>query len=449
MQNIAILWYWVEWKSTYRFLTTKLGINPEHITILDSNVDIQTPSESMANLGQEYLVWLETYDEIWRSPWMTNHHIQELLPDWTKRASIYPKLTSQTNYFFEHTTSEIIWATGTKGKSTTVSFLYTLLSQWPRSVVLAGNIGTPVLDIIDFDDQPDIVIYELSSYMVESMPDRHIIHHGILTSLSEAHVSSHGSLQSYYDAKIKMLQLSDKKYISHQAYHSEIIPDDFFEELQKGIDKTVYIYGPQWNASFHHGIFEYKQKTICDDSSFLPLGEHMRRNVCVWLLLLKVNELKKVHFQKALKLYQPLAHRLEKIGTYNWITWVNDSFATTWNSVVACINSLWDDLQTIFLWWYDNNADPSDIIEAVLTSNIENIILFPTTWNRLRTLLWEWRFAYLETKDIVEAVQRAYDNTSEWKYAALSCGYPSFTMRDNYTHRGENFTEVVKSLAQD
>jgi len=53
------------------------------------------------------------------------------------------------------------------------------------------------------------------------------------------------------------------------------------------------------------------------------------------------------------------------------------------------------------------------------------------------------------TTDIVEAVTWAYEKTSAGKYAALSCGYPSFTMRDNYTHRGENFTEVVRSLSDE
>lgn len=449
MKNIAILWYGVEWRSTYKFLTETQWISPESITILDKNINIELPSECMANLGEEYLVWLETYDEIWRSPGMTDHHIQEVLPDRTKRASIIHKLTSQTNYFFEHTTSEIIGVTGTKGKSTTVSFLLTLLSQGPKSVVLAGNIGIPVFDTIDFADQPDIVIYEISSYMLESLPDTTKIDHWVLTSMSEAHVWSHGSLEKYYNAKIKLLDLSHKKYISHQAFYSELIPHDLFEQLSKDVDKLVYIYGPQWNASFFHGHFEYKQKTVCDDNSFKPLGEHMRWNVCVWLLMLKINGLKKIDFQKALKLYDPLPHRLESIGTYKGINWINDSFATTGNSVAACVRSLWDDLETIFLWGYDNNADPSEIVEAIQSSQIKNIILFPTTGQRLKELLGDDSYTYMETNDITKAVQWAYKNTAEWKFAALSCGYPSFTMRDNYTHRGENFTEVVRSLSDE
>jgi len=243
--------------------------------------------------------------------------------------------------------------------------------------------------------------------------------------------------------------MSKKCYIGHQAYYSEIIPADIHAELQAGMDKTTFVYGPQWVASFHNGTFEYKQKIVCDDRKFLPLGEHMRRNVTVWLFMLKINWLRKPDFVKALELYKPLPHRLEKIWTYKGITWINDSFATTASSVVACINSLGDKLETIFLWGYDNHADPSDIIEAILGSKLENIILFPTTGKKIRESLGEWRFNYLETKEIWEAVVRAYDNTSEEKYAALSCWYPSFTMRDNYTHRGENFTEVVQNLASD
>jgi len=153
--NIAILWYGVEGKSTYAYLL-KHGTNPENITILDGNPRTEIPVESMAQLWDGYLVWLESFDQIWRSPWFTRHHLSTQIDNPEKRAIIEPKLTSQTNYFFANYTGETIGVTGTKGKSTTVSFLLTLLSQWPKKVVLAGNIGTPVFDIIDLDEQPDI-----------------------------------------------------------------------------------------------------------------------------------------------------------------------------------------------------------------------------------------------------------------------------------------------------
>ena len=91
-----------------------------------------------------------------------------------------------------------------------------MLKRAGKSVVLAGNVGKPVLDQIDFDTPPEIVVYEVSSFMLESLDDfRCAI--GILTTLMPVHIREHGSYEKYIAAKCKLLSHSEYALIGHQA----------------------------------------------------------------------------------------------------------------------------------------------------------------------------------------------------------------------------------------
>lgn len=453
--NIAILWYGVEWSSTYNFLTQKKWISPSDITLLDKNTEIEIPKWAKSVLWESYLTDVTSFDQIRRSPWFTNHKLEQKV--WKDTFdNILPKLISQTSYFFQHYSGTTIAVTWTKWKSTTVSFLKTLLGLWKKSVKLVWNIWTPVLEAVDFANEPDIVIYEVSSYMLEDLWDRKHPDKAssfdiwILTSLSEAHAGSHGWLNKYISAKMKIISQSSMSYISNQAADSEYLPENIKKILEKKRENWTWtIYGVSWSAYIKQWSFYHHGKKVCSDQDFAPLWEHMRWNVSVWLLLLHLNNVTHEDFKKALALYQPLPHRLEDIWTYKQIKRYNDSFASTCHSVEACISTLWDDLETLFVWWYDNLSDITSLIQKIHQSSLKNIIIFPTTWERIKNELSKnlsKSYNILETDDIQEAIQRAYTHTSAWKSAALSCGFPSFTMWNNYVHRWENFTELVKKI---
>jgi len=272
--------------------------------------------------------------------------------------------------------------------------------------------------------------------------------YGIFTSLGEAHEDGHGSIDAYIAAKTSLLKHSKISLISDQVLSSWILPSDIQKVCEHNIHTKNWAtntYGRHWVASWSEGYFSLNGERVCTDELFDVLGEHMRRNVSVGLLLLDLNWLVIHDFQTALKDYIPLPHRLQNIGRYKEITWINDSFATTGNSVAACIRTLWEDLETLFVGWYDNWANPKLIIDAIKASYLQNIILFPTTGKLLRLSLGE-SYNYLETSDITEAITWAYKVTTPGKYAALSCWYPSFTMRDNYVHRWKDFTKNVQQI---
>lgn len=92
--------------------------------------------------------------------------------------------------------------TGTNGKTTTTSMLYAMLQAADRRAVLCGNIGDPVLALLD---QPaDLLAVELSSFQLHWAPTLRP-EAGVLLNLAEDHLDWHGSMQAYAHDKARVL----------------------------------------------------------------------------------------------------------------------------------------------------------------------------------------------------------------------------------------------------
>lgn len=441
-KRIAIVGYWIEWRSTYAFLQAQ-WVDTSSVCILDHNKDVDVPEWADCLLGENCLDTNKRFDLIFLSPWLTLKK--------RKHTALYHNhsseiVTSQIDFFLKHYDGIKIWVTWSKWKSTTATFLYQMLEYAWKSVALAWNIGTPALELFDGRELPEIVVLEVSSYMLESLQDSKF-DYAIFTSLHEAHIWSHGSVEKYVAAKMKLLEFASQAFVSMQVIDSQILTSQWRELIDEMLQNNqIELYGSAWAYVWKDGVFIVDGVIVCDDSAFAPLWDHMRWNVCSSLWVAAHLGIDSTVFELTLKHFQSLEHRLEFVWTFKGIDRYNDSFATTTDSVAAAIQTLWDWLKTIFVWWYDNGASIDTLVQAIQSSALENIILFPDTWQRLRTALGENHYSYFETNKLSEWLAWAVNQTPQWASAVLSCGFPSFTMWNNYVERWLDFKQQVRSL---
>ncbi|WP_370486315.1 UDP-N-acetylmuramoyl-L-alanine--D-glutamate ligase [Mycobacterium sp. pV006] len=92
--------------------------------------------------------------------------------------------------------------TGTNGKTTTTSMLHAMLVAAGRRSVLCGNIGDPVLALLD---QPaEVLAVELSSFQLYWAPSLRP-EAGVVLNVAEDHLDWHGSMSAYALAKARAL----------------------------------------------------------------------------------------------------------------------------------------------------------------------------------------------------------------------------------------------------
>jgi len=442
-KKIAILWFWKEGRSSLSFLQS-LWISD--ITILDKEISEWIEKISGINYisWNRYLSDLSKYDYIIKSPGISPFH--------KKIAEVKHKLISQTQIFSENYTGKIIWITGTKGKSTVATLLYTMLKAAWYDTVLVWNIWAPVLDEIDLlsHEVHDFVVYEMSSYMLQDfIPNLYIWY---FNNVYPCHLDWHTSLEIYKNAKKNIVKWAT----------ISVIQEEFKEEFSEINKKNIiYFDGDQKYKYIEAGFYIWNELVFWTDEIWLK-WEHNKKNILGVITILDVilqdskNISKLLH--DILPKFKGLPHRIEIIGEYEWIIFVDDAIATTPESTIAAIKSFDWPIQTLFLGWEDSWFDFKTIRETILRSNIQNIIGFPDTSEKIFPEIlhrdYEVPFEmeidgmilqFLKTRSMKSWVDFAYKTTFPGRVALLSCAAPSFSLWKNYIEKANEFRKEVVS----
>jgi len=434
--KIAILWFWLEGRSTFTFLTTKLWVSPWDITILDENLSLEIPKGILSILGEKCYDSLINFDLIRKSPWITNHIIKTKLSTLSDFDLFCNALTSQTQYFFDYYTGIKIWITGTKGKSTVCTVTHMMMQEAWFDVALVGNVWKPVLDEINFSKPPAYVVYEMSSFMIESL-DEFSLDIWLFNNIYSTHTTEHNWFKNYVQAKTRVLSNSKQSLIWDQG----------FSELMKlwyaWLLDSCIVYWSEWMYTFSDNTFYRNLEELWNDAWMLLLGHHNRMNVCWVFGIADLLDIDPKHLFSVLKQFWWLEHRVEMVWEFGWITWVNDSIATTPQATAAALDTFTDTIDTLFYGWIEWEYSHSIIIERIKKYQIRNIILFPDTGHHIKQWLDE-SYTLFETRSMQEAVAFAKKHTKKWGIALLSCWSPSFSCWSSLKEKWWQFKQFIK-----
>lgn len=152
-------------------------------------LDIVTASPDAAVLG--------AFDVIVKSP-----GISAYTPALLAAQQSGARVTSGTALWFgEHPQARVIGVTATKGKSTTSALIAHGLRALGRVTALAGNIGLPLLDLLDPPRAPVWWVVELSSFQTREAGPLAV---GVVGNLYEEHLDWHGTRERYWDDKLAL-----------------------------------------------------------------------------------------------------------------------------------------------------------------------------------------------------------------------------------------------------
>lgn len=438
-KNIAILGFGKEGKSTYNFIRR---YSNQTLTILDKN-DILKNNEYLKedkNLkiitGDTYLNNLEQYDLIIKAPGIALLDID--------LKNIEDKLTSQLELILEINKKNIIGITGTKGKSTTTSLLYNIIKDQNENTFLLGNIGNPILDYIEKFNEESILVIEMSSHQLEFVHQSP--HIGVILNLYQDHLDHTGTLEKYHNDKMHMFKYQDESDIG--------IYDGQNEYLINLVNKNNYkskLYNFKVNEKadiyVENNKIYYNNEMIYDGNQQRNLiGSHNLKNIMVTLLITKLLNLDLEKATKVVNKFNPLEHRLERVGTYNNITYFNDTIATIPEATINGINGL-GNVDTLIFGGMDRNIDYSKFIEFLKTSNITNLIGLPETGHKICKILKEKNtnknIYIVETID--EAVDIADKQTKKNHICLLSPAASSYNKFKNFEEKGNYYKNVIKN----
>ncbi len=408
-KKILILGLGKEGKDTFKFLRK---LFPERILgVGDKNEKLaRQDKKTKWHLGDDYLKALKQYDVIIKSPGIS---LKTIKPFITKRQ----KITSQTEIFFDNCPGIIVGITATKGKSTTTSLIYEILKQSGLKAHLVGNIGKPVLNLLSSATKKDIYVYELSSHQLFNLRKSPQI--AVFLNVFPEHLDYYKSFKEYVEAKANITKHQTKR--DFLVYNSS-------SKLVRDIAKKS------------------KAKKIPIKGEYYELNRTAAREVG------KIFKVPGQKITKAIRSFKSLPHRLELVGTFKGITFYNDALSTIPETTIYALDFLGNNVQTIILGGFDRGLDFKNLAEKVLKSKIDNVILFPTTgqriWQEIIKLGKEKLPKHFFADNMLEAVKISYQQTKKGKICLLSTASPSFSIFKDYKEKGNLFKKYVKQYGK-
>ena len=425
--NIAILGFGREGNSTYNFI--RKHNKTIHLTILDEKeieLDDEYASYKKYN-GEEDL---KEYDLIIKTPGIA-------IPTFSKETR--DRITSQMELLLEVNRKNMVGITGTKGKSTTSSLIYTILKDQLEDVYLVGNIGVPVLDLIDDYKENTIVVAEMSSHQLETV--KQSPHIGIILNLYQDHLDHTGGIEEYHKAKMNIIKYQDKDDYAIVNNDNEYLQKQDFSKIISNILKV----STEEKAS----IYLQDNNIYIDDKLLLKKdelktnlqGEHNLKNIMFALLVANIYNLDLNKTLDSISKFKPLEHRMEYVGKYKDIIFYNDVIATIPEATINACNTL-KDVNTLIFGGMDRDIDYTKLVEYLNNSNIKHLICMPSTGHKLIPLLDKEKVIKVETLE--EAVDKAYEVTEKEKICLLSPAAASYEYFKNFEEKGKRYKELVR-----
>lgn len=421
-RSVLIAGYGREGQSSYKLLKSLFPAR---------EFDIAHNNEEIASL-----LGKNRYDLILKSPGIPTAFFDGLCE---------PKsLTSQTDLFLQVYGDICVGITGTKGKSTTTSLVFSALQERGRgNVILAGNIGIPLFDIVPQLDTESVVVTEFSCHQLENI--HRGPHIGILLNLFQEHLDHYPSYEAYKMAKMQIgLKQREGDMFIYCSDNDEL--SELVEIHQNEFRSDVVAYS----------LSEAKKLRFLDSAMDHLHGDHNLGNSLAAWLAVRPFGLTQESFSAMLSRFKGLEHRLEEVATKGGVTYYNDSISTIPQTTIAALEAL-KNVDTLILGGFSRGIDYSLLADylsdGLYGKAVRNLVLFGKAGEEIHSLL---KPSVTENRRIMSdfsanysmesAVSFAAENTAKGKTCLLSPAASSYDHYKNFEERGRHFKQCVENM---
>ncbi len=296
------------------------------ITDLRSVEHLRPALAALSDLEAEYVLGEHRAEDIdWADIVIRNPGVPPSHPLLRRASSQGKPIDMEMAYFIRHCPARMLVVTGTKGKTSTTSILYSFLRSSNPDVGLAGNMGESAIDLLDNLRASDEMLLEVSSYQLEGLLDHPApVNIALITNVGDDHLDRYGSIASYRQVKASvgkgqtsedwlilpgwdeaLIELCaaypSRKVLVHAAGHD----GDSAHAGPRSADVHLIGEGVSWTGT------DGKAQLIADLSELRLLGSHNRVNVAFAAAAAHIAGRSAAQITGAIGGLEPVAHRLQ------------------------------------------------------------------------------------------------------------------------------------------
>ncbi len=330
-------------------------------------------------------------------------------------------------------TKPVIAVTGSNGKSSVVTLTHQVLCAAGLKAALGGNIGTPVLELLDTDY--DVVVLELSSFQLETTQSLRPTSSCIL-NITEDHMDRYSDFSAYTAAKQRIYQGAELCIYKQ---------DDANTLPPKGINAVSFGYH---QGDFHVAVREHDDTPYlyAKNQAILPLSDlalrepHNVENALAVMALVSPFNISACSLKKALGDFKGLSHRAQLVAEINGVRFINDSKATNVGAAIAAITSFAPSAKQLYLI-AGGDAKGADLspLTDVLNQHVARVFCLGKDGDAIAALCPHSQ----KVASIHHAVEDAALLASPGDVVLLSPACASLDMYPNFMARGDDFCQAV------
>jgi UDP-N-acetylmuramoylalanine--D-glutamate ligase len=342
----------------------------------------------------------------------------------------------------------MIAVTGTNGKTTTAALIKTMLDEAGVVAALGGNIspGIPFSEVVRTATRETVVVAEISTFQLETVISFKP-HIGIITNITPDHLDRHKDFQTYVGLKRKLFANQGKDDFCILNFD-----DPVTKETAGMVNSAVYFFSVAKDvrngAFLSEGKIYFAQdgtsrKLFARSDIILP-GMHNLENVLAASTAGMLAGCDADALARAVKRFSGVPHRLEFVGEFGGITFINNSMCT---NPVAFARSLEGIDKPFVLICGGRNKDLAlaQMIKPITRAKY-TVIIGESAVPLSRALESSGYTDFTIARTMEDAIDIAYSHASRGDTVLLSPGGSSFDMFTDFADRGEKFKEGVWRL---
>ena len=349
----------------------------------------------------------------------------------------------------------ILAVTGTNGKTTTTSLLGKLLSEAGKDVFVGGNIGTPVLDVVEgaSGGGPDFSVLEVSSFQLEGIKDFRP-HLAILLNITEDHLYRYKDFDDYAQTKFRLfmnqgsddyaiLNMDDPSIrgaLEREGLRAKIIElRPLAGKIGEGAD-GLYLDGDEIIFRLGSLVESYPTSGFGLITEGSRGGRNSVENIMAAIASARLTGVERDVVIESINSFKGLSHRIEFVREFDGVAYINDSKATNPASVVRALESL--AAPVVLVAGGVNKGSDFALMEEAVREKVKLVVLFGEAGKEINKAL-----SGVSDSVIVgsfdEAVGIAHRRAKPGDTVILSPACSSFDEFKSFAARGDRFKKLV------
>jgi UDP-N-acetylmuramoylalanine--D-glutamate ligase len=365
------------------------------------------------------------------------------------------RIEMEMTIFLQLCPGPVIAVTGTKGKSTTATWTWEMLRHWRPDTLLAGNLRVSALEALSRSTKDTPVVLELSSFQLEAFENPAVsVHIAGVTNLSPDHLDRYKSIAEYAAAKQMIYRNQSSERGDWAVFNAD---HPVVREWAAGAPAGVAWFGLE-SVPKPPGVFLVDGSLIWyppqggsveiggQDLLRVPGSHNLSNAACAAAMSLLAGAPVEA-IRAGLASFGGVADRMEAVATVGAVLFVNDTTSTTPASTEAALASIDGDV-VLIAGGAAKGLDFAGLAPVVAQRTSAVVLLDGTATDLMERQFREAGVRVLGRYDnFTQAIEQAWKAAPAGGTVLLSPATASFGMFRNEFDRGEQFRQIVASLA--